>query len=503
MNDYIEINTDNISAPQVGDNLFQNRATLAAMQEKDAPEVTILIQAYNRLEKTKRCVESVLKYTQGINYELILIDNGSTDDTLQYFRNVPYWRKRIVHITKNLKVGFPRGALCLNDFANYIVFLANDIIVTERWLDNLMICMHSDPKIGMVNPVSNNTSNLQCVVLPYSSYDEMQKVAAQFNQSDPKKWEDRLRLITLGTVYRKEVLYCLGWPLWDAGFFHDFADDDVTFSVRRAGYRAVLARDTWICHDHNLQGGEEKDFSDFQKSLEIGRDNFKNKYLGIDAWDDVNNYLIPYLSCFSAPHIRSMVKVLGVDTRCGMPILDVKNWLRRHNVFDTELSAFTQDAKYWIDLKTICAGPVVCDREEFLLDSFPAEYYDYVVMDRPFNRYHEPQKILNDAFSLCKKGGYVVCKLKNTASFLAYINTLGQREVYDTDFSYNIPLEVAYTVLQRFGQIETLIPITFDTNDDMQNSLNEMLPDETSAVERKELLFRMFCKEFLLVVRKK
>ena len=68
-----------------------------------------------------------------------------------------------------------------------------------------------------------------------------------------------------------------------------------------------------------------------------------------------------------------------------------------------ELSAFTQDPKYWVDLKTICTGPVICDREEFLTDSFLPESFDYIAAARPINRYHEPQKILNDLFTLCKK----------------------------------------------------------------------------------------------------
>lgn len=503
MEQYIEINTDNIEPPQVGDDLFQNRATLAAMQEKDAPEVTIVIQAYNRLEKTKRCVESVLKYTKGVNYELMLWDNGSTDDTLEYFRSVPCGKKVVLHVTKNIGAMYPNFAFPVSSFGKYVVILANDIIVTTNWLDNLLDCMKSDCKIGMVNPACNNTSNLQCIEFPYSSYDDMQRKAAEFNRSDPRKWEDRQRLVTLGTMYRKDVLLELGWPPGDAGFFHDFIDDDVTFAIRRAGYRTVLAGDTWICHDHDLRHGEGKDPAEFQKSLEIGRQNFRDKYFGIDAWDDVNNYLIPYLDRFPEPHISGNARVLGIDTRCGTPILDIKNWLRKSGVFDTELSAFTQDAKYWIDLKTICSGSVICDREEFLLDSFPKDFYDYVIMDRPFNRYHEPQKILNDTFALCKKGGYVVCRLKNTVTFQEYVNALGQRQVYDTEFSYNIPLEAANAALRQAGQVETIIPITFKVNEEMQTALNNMLPKDATEAERTELLYRMFCKEFLFVLRKK
>ena len=189
-------------------------------------------------------------------------------------------------------------------------------------------------------------------------------------------------MITLGTLYRKEVLLAGGWPLSDMGFFHDFIDDDVTFKIRRLGYRTVLAGDTWICHDHDLRSGEGKDPVEFQQSLTIGRENFREKYFGVDAWEDVNNYYIPYLKHFPPPSIKTSARVLGVAVRCGTPILDIKNWLRIVGIFQTELSAFTQDPKYWVDLKTICTGPVLCDREEFLADAFLPGYFDYVIADR-------------------------------------------------------------------------------------------------------------------------
>ena len=78
MKQVIEINTDSMIPPAVGADLFSNRAAVAEMQRPStAAEVSIIIQAYNRLEKTKRCVESVIKYTGSVDYELILLDNGS------------------------------------------------------------------------------------------------------------------------------------------------------------------------------------------------------------------------------------------------------------------------------------------------------------------------------------------------------------------------------------------------------------------------------------------
>ena len=183
----IEINTDSIKSLQADNDLFQNRASIAEMQQMETgAEVTVIIQGYNRLEKTKRCVESVLQYTSGIDYELILIDHGSEDMTLEYFQSVKHAKKKIIHITKNLGASYPPSVLNLKDLGRFVCPLVNDIIVTPHWLENLLICMKSDIRIGMVNPVSSNTSNLQGVEFSYIDYSDMQRKAAKFNWSDPR-----------------------------------------------------------------------------------------------------------------------------------------------------------------------------------------------------------------------------------------------------------------------------------------------------------------------------
>lgn len=501
--EFIEINTDQMYPPKVGEDLYSNRTSIVEMQQSSVPaEVTVIIQVYNRLEKARRCVESVLQYTQGIDYELILIDNGSGPDVLEYFSSVQYEKKKIVRVTKNIGATYPKLVLSLNELGRFICMLGDDIIVTSRWMDNLLDCIKSDPKIGLVNAMSNNTSNLQEVALSYQSYEDMQQKAKQFNRSDPRKWEDRQRIITLGTLFRKEALLSAGWPVSDVGFFHDFGDDDIAFRMRRAGYRVVLAGDTWICHDHDFRHGEGKDPARFQQSLEIGRKNFQEKYFGIDAWEDVNNYYLPYMNSFPHPDAKQNVRVLGIDVKCGTPILDVKNWLRKQGIFDTELFAYTQNPQYWTDLKTICGGTVACDREEFLIDAYPQEYFDYVIADRPLNRYHEPQKMINDIFSLCKSGGVVTCKLKNTFSFQEYVHLLGQWEVYDQEFAYDIPLDAFVTALKNKGIIGQITGIPFSMSEDQRQALEGLLPADLPSGQRKDLLNRMMCQEYLVIVKK-
>lgn len=506
MGQMIEINTDRMIQPKTESNLFTNRALFAEMQQTTA-EVSIIVVGFNRLEKTRRCVQSILEYTGGIDYELILVDSGSQDGTLEYYDSVQHPKKKVIHITKNLGAAFAYSTLNLNDLGRYICIVQNDLIVTPCWMDNLLKCMKSDMRIGMVNPVTSNVSNWQCVEFPYQSYEEMQEKARQFNKLDPRKWQDRQRLVTLGTLYRKEVFLAAGWPIGDMGFFHDFFDDDVSFTIRRLGYRLVLAGDTWVCHDHDFRSGEEKNLAEYNRSLQNGRVNFYDKYYGVDAWEDVNNTYTPYLKLIPVPETDRRVQILGIDVKCGTPLLDVKNHLRKANLFHTKLSAFTQDPKYWLDLKTICEGDVVCDREEFLADAFPADTFDYVIADFPFNCCRQPQKTLEALFTFCKKDGFVITKFKNSLPYRENSHLVEQQNTYGWEFFYQIfylaSHETAQQSMEQLGTVKSILGLASCALDENQSRILEnLIPAGVSPELKEELINRISCEEYLLIVQK-
>ena len=86
------------------DSLHSRREYCTSFKTMSKPfqsDVTIWIQAYNNFEKTKRCIESVLEYTNDIDFDLILVDNNAGDETYNYFKQVNYEKKTIIHFNKN------------------------------------------------------------------------------------------------------------------------------------------------------------------------------------------------------------------------------------------------------------------------------------------------------------------------------------------------------------------------------------------------------------------
>ena len=390
----IEIDVGEVGAEVRQSDAFVRREVAANLCVGDAPPlVTVYFQAYNHLEdQTKMAIHSILQYTQDVDHELLLVDNGSTDGTLDFFRSIPHPRKRIFHVKKNRGALFgylaAKGAAG-NEFirGKYFAPLPSDVLVTKNWLENLVACMESDPRIGMVVPVASYASYGQQSDLRFSTYGEMQEAAAAHNVSDPKKWEERLRVIPTASLVRSSVRKMYEG---DHAFYYNFSDDDISFMYRRLGYRLMLCGDTFVYHAPGTAMTKE----DFEFDLQSGREVFRRKYFGIDPWDDTRFDLELRDKCLDVVPKRNAYHILGIDAHCGADLLHFKNRFRALGIENVTLSAFVQDSKYWVDLQTICDGAVFCLPLRDLAAALQGNVYDYIILGEPLYSYEDPQAML-------------------------------------------------------------------------------------------------------------
>jgi len=494
----VTVDTSNLNSPKEDNDIFVSRANVfSLLHVQDAPKVSILIIAYNRIEKTKNCVESVLKYTSEIDYELVLVDNGSTDETLDYFNSIEHVNKKIIHITKNLQLPF--GVLKGSQYCNgkYIAFLNNDMVVTKNWLSNLLACLESDEHIGMVCAMSSNVSNLQQADIKFKDFDEMQLKAAEYNISDSQKWHERIRLITTCAVYKAECINTCG--NWDCGFYHDFADDDLTFHIRRTGYKTILCKDVFIHHDHAMGSGKSPE--ELEKSLKKGRENFRKKYFGIDPWEDTNNFEAQMISMVEPIESIGNICVLGVDVRCGTPILEFKNKLRSFGLFNVELNSFSEHAKYYTDLSSICDGMTSCDRIEHISEYFTKGQFDFIVLGKELNLYSEPLKLLIDCLSMLKDNGRLLLKLRNTYDIQVLLHILGDNEKLNEDYAVQWSLDdLNKWVLQLGYSIKEVTGESYQIDKSGMNRIEEIMNYARMTHNIRESLNNMLVRNYVVSI---
>jgi GT2 family glycosyltransferase len=354
----------------MGVNPYIEQASLTGQYKYD---VSIYVLAYNKLEYTKLCVESILKYTPSyINYELFFINNGSSDETQSYFDSL-HCEKEIVLLHNSLSDIRAVRRMCEG---RYILSISNDVVVTENYLENLITCIESDPLNAMVVPTTPNISNFQTIPCEYHTLEEMQEFAKKNNTSDSSRWEERTRLCNPLTLYRSDLLLSSkGVSPMDKYFVYgEFSDDALALRLRRAGYKMILAKD---CFCHHFGSVTMKEAQVKENTLEKSRKLFIERY-GVDAWGTGFCYDDRFIQTLTIK-TTERVNILGINSGFGSNPLKIKTVHKEAGHNDVGLYHHTDDRRYVPDLK-VYANEVIHSQDS-ILNIYNDISFDYILLE--------------------------------------------------------------------------------------------------------------------------
>src|SRR5579863_5514179 len=118
---------------------------------------SVVIPVYNVLPLAKECVASIYTAGADVNFELIVVDNGSSPEVQEWLRAEESNRANLLSLHFPEPLGFS-GAVNAGASAatgDVLIVLNSDTIVTERWLDGLCAALAADPSLGAVTPCTN------------------------------------------------------------------------------------------------------------------------------------------------------------------------------------------------------------------------------------------------------------------------------------------------------------------------------------------------------------
>ena len=209
----------------------------------DACETTIVLVTENALPEARLSIESVLEHTADMPYELRVVDNGSTDGTVEYLQKLSTLTHRVLPVfnaesrgmgaAHNQGLALARGAT--------LVLLGQDCFVPPGWLDRLAVHLE-DPAVGLVGPVTNRATTEAQINARYSTYGEFCDFAGDLRLTGSF---DIPALNTFCVAMRRDVYERVG-PFDERFEISVFEEEDYAIRLRHAGYRVVCARNAFV-----------------------------------------------------------------------------------------------------------------------------------------------------------------------------------------------------------------------------------------------------------------
>jgi GT2 family glycosyltransferase/glycosyltransferase involved in cell wall biosynthesis len=244
-----EINTKRIVLSQL---INQNAAV-----HHLSPTVSVIIPVYNQLKYTIAAVESILRSATKVTYEILIIDDRSTDETAQFFAPLAPLRC----ITQPTNQGFiaacNRGAIEAR--GDYLVFLNNDVHVLSGWLDGLYDSFTLRNNIGLVGSQ---------LIYP----DGFLQEAGGIIWADGRGWNYGRGAYPMQPeyTYARPVDYCSGASIMVpaqlfaslGGFATEYQpayyeDVDLAMKTRAEGYEVIYQPSSKVVHFEGVSSGRD------------------------------------------------------------------------------------------------------------------------------------------------------------------------------------------------------------------------------------------------------
>ena len=285
-----------------------------------ARRVTLVILCWNRWELTRRCLETLRATTDLENVDVLVVDNGSTDETPGRLAGYPWLR--VLTLPGNL--GFVRGnnaGIDAADPAADVVLLNNDVEFPEAgWLDRLQASAHAVPDIGiagcrLVLP-DGRLLHAGTYILPDTMWGQ-QIGALEADVGQYVADRDVQGIVFACAYLRRETIEKVGKLSTD--FESYFEDTDYCLRAREAGLRTVCSGSVTLLHHEHGSTSDDPALFDrvFQKSRRIFRSRWEKtleaRYRHRLLWQSILNFSTGY--AMSSREILRALDDAGVEVR--------------------------------------------------------------------------------------------------------------------------------------------------------------------------------------------
>lgn len=247
--------------------------------ENNEIDFSIIIPAHNNLSFTRSCINSILKSDSSINYEIIVINNASTDRTEEYLNSLD---DKVIAINNDNNETFSKvnneGAKIAK--GKYLVFMNNDVEIFANALNNLKIAFENDSNIGIQGAkLLYPDESIQHAGVVYGKIKP--NLNAHFhlhllhnrNADYVNKFRDFQMVTGAFLTIRKEVFNQIEG--FDENYIFGHEDLDISLKVKHSGFRVVYNPEVEAFH-YDSQTKKIKGLEKFERYTD-NPDNYDNR----------------------------------------------------------------------------------------------------------------------------------------------------------------------------------------------------------------------------------
>ncbi|TAK32249.1 MAG: glycosyltransferase family 2 protein [Chloroflexota bacterium] len=210
------------------------------MEMQELPPASIVMSVHNHLEHTRQCLESIIQNTAEELYEVIIVDNASSDGTAQFLGLLVGDVKVISNETnRGLSVAFNQGAELAD--RKYVVFLGNHCRPQKGWLDSLIELAEREPRTGAVGAklIRQDGAVREAGSVIFAN-GTVGRHGSGMHPAEPRlNFVREVDLCSLDALLvRREIWRAIGG--FDVRYETDcYSAADLCCAIRRAGYRVL------------------------------------------------------------------------------------------------------------------------------------------------------------------------------------------------------------------------------------------------------------------------
>jgi GT2 family glycosyltransferase len=205
------------------------------LSSRKAKMVSIIIVSHNRKKDVLECLESV-KQLDYSNYEVIVVDNGSTDGAFETLKE-ERGSFKLVETGQNLGTAAAINVGVRNSKGEFFLLLNDDVVVKKDAVTELVHVMESDSRIGVAGSLTYF----------YDKPDEIWFYPREFSIQKRKRcYIDFVTAVGCAFMIKKAVVGKTG--LFDKDYFYCHEEADFCLRARKQGFRVVCALRSSVYH---------------------------------------------------------------------------------------------------------------------------------------------------------------------------------------------------------------------------------------------------------------